>query len=79
MDQLVGKELADCSQWLNIHVETSDEPCPSEVFTGPILCNIFVCNMDSEIKRTLNRFTSHTKLCGAVDVLMGRECQSEPL
>jgi len=38
-----------------------------------MLFNIFVSNMDSGIERTLSRFANDTKLCGAVNMLEGRD------
>lgn len=52
--------------WLNGHtqrVEISDK-CHS---SGVIL------RLDSELERTLSKFASNTKLCGAADMLEGRD------
>jgi len=45
---------------------------PQESVLGPALFNIFVCNMDSGIAGTLRKLANDTKLCGAVDMLVGR-------
>ena len=40
---------------------------------GLVLFNIFVGNMDNRIECTLSKFANDTKLCGAVNVLEGRD------
>ncbi|GAB0191025.1 triadin [Grus japonensis] len=46
---------------------------PQGLVLGLALFNIFVGNMDSGIECTLSKFVDNTKLCGAVNMLEGRD------
>jgi len=48
-------------------------------FSSIILFSIFVRDMDSRIECTLSKFVDNTKLCGAVDVLEGRDAVQSDL
>ena len=46
---------------------------PQGSVLGPVLFNIFVGDMYSRIQCTLSKFANNSKLCGAVNMLEGRD------
>ncbi|GAB0179235.1 triadin [Grus japonensis] len=46
---------------------------PQGSVEGPALFNIFVGNMDSGLECTLSKFADDAKLCGAINMLEGRD------
>ncbi|GAB0179511.1 hypothetical protein GRJ2_000416400 [Grus japonensis] len=78
MDHSVDKELAGQSQRVAINGSMSKwrtvmSGIPQGSIFGPAPFNIFVSDMDSGIKCTLSKFVDDTKLCGAIDMLEGRD------
>lgn len=62
-----------CDQWLSLQVEIRD--VPRVLLFRLMLCStaMFVDDRDSGIEPTLNEFPDDTRLCGAGDMMEGRD------